>query len=368
MKQRLTAGTAVVGTLDVKEATVERITVDALAANDYYAAAGDAANPTFSFGDDPTTGLYLSSAGVLGLAAGGTASASVDSTGITSNGIVAAADGTTLAPAFTFSSETSTGMCLPNAARLALCTLGTQRMLVYDLATEIKSTVLAVENGSALLPSYTFSSNANTGMYRVAANTLGWATGGVQAATLNSSGLLTTVGGVSVPNGTAAAPSITFTSDTDTGVYHSATNAVGLSAGGSAALVADGTTVTLSRPLTLQSTGGFAAASLAVQSTSASVITPTANVTVTTANATVLGNLCIVLLSGTASGAAATVGTLAASYRPAATATGGSIWVTTSAPVSTSRTVSVATSGVVTPGSALANGDVWQLQVIFLTS
>jgi len=55
-----------------------------------------------------------------------------------------------------------------------------------------------------------------------------------------------TLNTVSVENGTAAAPSVTFSSDTDTGVFRSSANTIGLSAGGTerATVSANGLTAT----------------------------------------------------------------------------------------------------------------------------
>jgi hypothetical protein len=50
---------------------------------------------------------------------------------------------------------------------------------------------------------------------------------------------------VTVPLGTAAAPSVLFTGDTNTGVYSPGADQVGLTAGGNARLLADATGVTL---------------------------------------------------------------------------------------------------------------------------
>lgn len=105
------------------------------------------------------------------------------------------------------------------------------------------STVVLGPNGTPAAPTFSFSSDPDTGMFRSGANALGFSTGGTERATLSSAGLWTTTGGVSSTtgtfsgvvdgaNGTGAAPSFTFTSDPDTGVFRSGANALGLSTGG----------------------------------------------------------------------------------------------------------------------------------------
>lgn len=91
---------------------------------------------------------------------------------------------------------------------------------------------LKIANGTALLPSLAFNSDPDTGVYRVSANTLGISTGGVLALTVGSAGQLTPVGVVLGANGTAGAPSFSFASDPDTGVFRAAANELGFTAGG----------------------------------------------------------------------------------------------------------------------------------------
>lgn len=85
--------------------------------------------------------------------------------------------------------------------------------------------------GSAANPSIAFSSDLDTGFYNDGANQLGITTGGARRAVWNSLGLLNYV------DGTDAAPSYTFGSDTDTGMYRSGANELGFTAGGVPTLI-----------------------------------------------------------------------------------------------------------------------------------
>lgn len=95
--------------------------------------------------------------------------------------------------------------------------------------------------GTAALPSLAFAGDPNTGLWSPAADTQAWSTGGVErlrlADTLLSASVpIRTSSEFQAANGTAAAPSILFTSDPDTGIYRVGTNTVGIaSAGGEAA-------------------------------------------------------------------------------------------------------------------------------------
>jgi hypothetical protein len=74
--------------------------------------------------------------------------------------------------------------------------------------------------GTAGAPSWAWSADADgsgTGGFRSAANEIAWATNGTQRLTLSTT-LLTSTLPVVVPNGTSAAPSITGTTNTTTGI------------------------------------------------------------------------------------------------------------------------------------------------------
>ena len=87
--------------------------------------------------------------------------------------------------------------------------------------------ILASE-GTFLLPSYSFTSDPDTGIYHLAANQIGFSTDGTIRAAINSAGL----GQLGVTNGTALLPSYTFLSDTNTGMHRPGADTVGISTGG----------------------------------------------------------------------------------------------------------------------------------------
>ena len=86
---------------------------------------------------------------------------------------------------------------------------------------------------------YRFVSSATSGLFSGGADSLQLASGGTTGLTLSSSGLVVAaahvVGGV---DGSAAAPSLTFTSDANTGLYLASTNTTAVSTGGTRALTA----------------------------------------------------------------------------------------------------------------------------------
>ncbi len=85
--------------------------------------------------------------------------------------------------------------------------------------------------GSFTAPSISFASDLDTGMYRFGANELGFTAGGVRQMEMRSSYVRTQVPHA-FADGTAAAPGITFENDQDNGFYRITTNAVGLTLAG----------------------------------------------------------------------------------------------------------------------------------------
>jgi len=86
------------------------------------------------------------------------------------------------------------------------------------------------DNGTIPAPSISFASDTDTGLFLSAANTIGVSVGGVHITTLDIGGITTTI--MSVANGSAAAPSMTFDSYSNKGFYSSVAGGVGLSIAG----------------------------------------------------------------------------------------------------------------------------------------
>lgn len=111
---------------------------------------------------------------------------------------------------------------------------------VGDVAVGNNLTVTGVGsfgNGSAALPSLTFGSDPNTGMYRRGADQLGFSTNGVERLYMdNANNLIGPIVSVQFAAGSAAAPTYSFTGSLNTGVYRPSPNSIGLSTNGVAAL------------------------------------------------------------------------------------------------------------------------------------
>ena len=93
---------------------------------------------------------------------------------------------------------------------------------------------LVIPIGSAAAPSISFAGDDNTGMYQPTAETIGWATGGTLRAYMNTTGFVSVLP-FYAPDGDAASPGIAFTTGFTTGLFQSG-GSLGLSASGAVRL------------------------------------------------------------------------------------------------------------------------------------
>lgn len=172
--------------------------------------------------------------------------------GATVSGAVRASDGSVSLPGLAFGSDTSTGLYRTGASEVRVACGGVDAGAIT--ATKFSPIgVIAAPNGTVLLPSLTFASDLDTGVYRIGVNNLGIAAAGIKVLDI-SSGAVGITGGiiattlsqfqaaVQVGDGTVSVPGLGFLSDPDTGIYRIGTNNVGLAANGTK--VADITTAT----------------------------------------------------------------------------------------------------------------------------
>ena len=111
-----------------------------------------------------------------------------------------------------------------NIVDLTVDAVTVDNLNVTDLT--VIGTILA-SDGTEAAPSYSFTSDTNTGIYHSAADSIGFSAGGVLRAAINDDG----TGQLGVTNGTAAEPSYTFLNDRNTGIYLVDKDTVGISTG-----------------------------------------------------------------------------------------------------------------------------------------
>jgi len=102
------------------------------------------------------------------------------------SGSLLGAAGSRSAPGYAFSVDTNTGMYRSGADEISFSLGNSSRVTMNQNYTKFFKPVYGV-NGSATAPSYSFTADTDTGMYG-AVNTLSFATGGTQRVTINSAG------------------------------------------------------------------------------------------------------------------------------------------------------------------------------------
>lgn len=145
-------------------------------------------------------------------------------------------DGVESAPGLGFTLEPSSGFYRIGSGNTAFSILGTKVLEMLSTGITIPKDLivgedlnvtsgaviggtLSLSDGAAATPSLTFVSNPDTGLYTNAAGALGIATAGVERVVVSDAGDVSFTGVVSVPNGSAAEPALTFANNPDTGLY-----------------------------------------------------------------------------------------------------------------------------------------------------
>lgn len=240
-----TAPTATAGTNTTQIATTAFVTAAVSAAGGgsvtSVQASGGTTGLSFSGGPITSSGT-LTLSGTLAVANGGTGTTTSTGTGSvvlsaspTFTGNVGAGDGTLAAPAIRFSADTDTGIFRPSSNQIGFSAGGVQGLTVTVSGASSPifeaTSVFWTPDGSAAAPSYTFTSDLDTGLFRIGANQLGISTGGTQRFSVSTTAVTSTLP-ILAPAGTGAAPGISFSGDTNSGLYSAAADTVVMALGG----------------------------------------------------------------------------------------------------------------------------------------
>lgn len=200
-----------------------------------YATSGAATTPSYTFTFSPTTGLYLIAAGQLGFTTNGTLRLTLSTTALTLTLPLLTAAGSVTAPSHSFSADTNTGMYNISADNLGFATGGVLRLTIGT--TAITPTLpIAAQLGAVATPSYTFTGDLNTGIYSSLADNLDFATGGVQRLNISTTNVQAFNRIIAIDGGAAATPSVVFDSSRNTGIYSPGIDAMNLCAAGADAI------------------------------------------------------------------------------------------------------------------------------------
>ncbi len=99
------------------------------------------------------------------------------------------ADGNATVPAYSFNNQSDMGMFRAGSLNLAFAVGGVEQLSIRNDEIRFTQDLIAIQNGSAASPVYTFFSNPDMGMFRTGANQLGFATAGVERMNIDSVGM-----------------------------------------------------------------------------------------------------------------------------------------------------------------------------------
>lgn len=176
-------------------------------------AAGSAATPSISFDSDPDTGIYRFGTDQLAFSAGGVAGAYVYETGGAAQ--LNLNNGTSAFPGLGFASDSNTGIYRKAADSIGFATGGAESL-------EISGSQLQGSSASAAAPTYSFDSDPDTGIYRSGTGAIDFSSNAANVGTFSSTGLRVNVAG------SAAVPSLRVES-ANTGFYEPSANTIGVS-------------------------------------------------------------------------------------------------------------------------------------------
>ena len=142
----------------------------------------------------------------LGLVAGGAGDIWVEKAGDTMTGdlvmssaVVSNSLGTAALPSYTFTGDLDTGMSAAAADTLVLSVAGSASVTMTSSAITTASVITGAA-GAAGTPAFSFSTDPDTGMYRVAADSIGFAVSGGNVLTIESDGTLSVAGTTAYEN------------------------------------------------------------------------------------------------------------------------------------------------------------------------
>lgn len=165
---------------------------------------GTAAAPTYSFAGDPDTGFYRYADNSFAFACGGSTVLFALATHITASVPIYTFNGSAEAPIYSFTSDVNTGIFRAGEGSIGFATNGTVAGAISTSYFTCNRQIACIA-GSAASPAFSIAGDLDTGMYRIAADILGFATGGVERARASSAGLQAT--GFVASDGTAGATS-----------------------------------------------------------------------------------------------------------------------------------------------------------------
>lgn len=155
-------------------------------------------------------------------------------------------DGTASLPALSFTSDPNTGIYSAGANILGFAADGAFRMSIGTVSITGGLPFRGI-NGTAGAPTFSFTNDTDIGMYRFGADDLGFATGGTLRLDISTTAVTSTLPWQG-PSGSAGSPSLSFSGDPNTGIYSAGADQLGLTTGGTVRLTVSTTSFTGTLP------------------------------------------------------------------------------------------------------------------------
>lgn len=223
------AGVSAVQTLTNKTLTSPIIT------GQISAEAGAVGAPSYTFVGDLDTGIFSAGANQVAFTAGGISALNI-SAGVVQIGNARSLliqPGSLGTLGVYFDSDSDTGFYLAGANDFRFVSNGSDAFRLTATAVEISpNRQFTAQDGLSASPGISFVADPDTGIFRSAANVMALCVGGTEALIINGGGANTSAYPFFIQNGAAATPSLAFSSNSNTGLYRLAANTVGVAANG----------------------------------------------------------------------------------------------------------------------------------------
>jgi hypothetical protein len=193
--------------------------------------------PSITFTLDPDTGIYRIGDNNIGISTGGVKRLDINSADIEASLPLIVPDGSATNPGLGFATAKNYGLFYSGTV-ISMAFNGAQRF-TFD------QNRLRGPNGTTAAPSYSFTGDTDTGMFWNGANILGFSTGAANRMNISNNEISPTVPIRSI-NGSATAPTYSFTGDPDTGIYWGGANTIDLSTDGTLRMSISDTAIDLS--------------------------------------------------------------------------------------------------------------------------
>lgn len=179
--------------------------------------AGSEASPSIAFTADPNTGFYNSNADEISCSCNGTRQWKTSKFQTIYYNQVLLPDGNTSIPALAFNSDTLTGLYYLGPSNMGVVVGGSKQI---DLSASN-----ATFTNKIIAPSYGLTGDNNTYITQDVGDTFAFYCGGTKSSVINTNG-------IQVGNGTVSQPSMSFQSDSGSGLYRIGASNIGVACNG----------------------------------------------------------------------------------------------------------------------------------------